>query len=93
MTIAVNRNLSNCENSPKKRIFGASTGFEPVASALALQCSHMISVGESRPEAHSGRARLLDAKTRLKMDVVQTRQRLELKMFINNLKREINHRD
>ena len=39
VTIAVNRNLSNCENSPKKKIFGASTGFEPVASALALQCS------------------------------------------------------
>ena len=39
MTIAVNRNLSNCENSPKKRFFGATTGFEPVASALALQCS------------------------------------------------------
>ena len=35
----MNRNLSNCENSLKKRFFGASTGFEPVASALALQCS------------------------------------------------------
>ena len=39
VTIAVNRNLSNCENSRKKKIFGASTGFEPVASALAMQCS------------------------------------------------------
>ena len=39
VTIAVNRNLSNCENGPKKSFFGASTGFEPVASALALQCS------------------------------------------------------
>ena len=39
VTIAVNRNLRNCENSPKKKFFGAPTGFEPVASALALQCS------------------------------------------------------
>ena len=43
VTIAVNRNLSNCKNSPKKRFFGASTGFEPVASALALQCSTSLS--------------------------------------------------
>ena len=53
VTIAVNRNLSNCENSPKKRFFGASTGFEPVASALALQCSpswamktHILEAGQ-----------------------------------------------
>ena len=53
-TIAVNRNLSNCENSPKKKkFFGASTGFEPVASALALQCSpswamktHILEAGQ-----------------------------------------------
>ena len=38
VTITVNRNLSNCEKARKKD-FGASTGFEPVASALALQCS------------------------------------------------------
>ena len=38
MTTAVNRNLSNCEIAWKK-FFGASTGFEPVASAFALQCS------------------------------------------------------
>ena len=30
--------LSNRKVSPKN-IFGASTGFEPMASALALQCS------------------------------------------------------
>ena len=46
-TIAVNR------NSPKKRFFGASTGFEPVASALVLQCSTSLSYEdpytESRP--------------------------------------------
>ena len=42
MTIAVNRNLSNCEKARKKG-FGASTGFEPVASALALQCSTSLS--------------------------------------------------
>ena len=40
-------------NSPKKRFFGASTGFEPVASALALQCSTSLSYEdpytESRP--------------------------------------------
>ena len=30
-------------NSPKKKFFGASTGFEPVASALALQCSTSLS--------------------------------------------------
>ena len=29
--------------SPKKRDFGASTGFEPMASALALQCSTSLS--------------------------------------------------
>ena len=29
--------------SPKKKDFGASTGFEPVASALALQCSTSLS--------------------------------------------------
>ena len=38
VTIAVNRNLSNCEKAQKKD-FRASGGFEPVASALALQCS------------------------------------------------------
>ena len=38
VTIAVNHNLSNCENSPKKKVFGASTGFEPVVSVLALPC-------------------------------------------------------
>ena len=42
VTIAVNRNLSNCEKARKKD-FGASTGFEPVASALALQCSTSLS--------------------------------------------------
>ena len=30
VTIAVNRNLSNCKKARKKH-FGASTGFEPVA--------------------------------------------------------------
>ena len=39
VTITVNCNLSNCKNSQKKKFFGASTGFEPVASVLALQCS------------------------------------------------------
>ena len=39
VTIAVNRNLSNCEIARKKRVFAASTGFEPVASAFALHCS------------------------------------------------------
>ena len=39
VTIAVNRNLSNCEIARRKKFFGASTGFEPVASAFALQCS------------------------------------------------------
>ena len=34
----LNRNLSNCEVA-RKKFFGASTGFEPVASAFALQCS------------------------------------------------------
>ena len=42
VTIVVNRNLSNCEKARKKD-FGASTGFEPVASALALQCSTSLS--------------------------------------------------
>ena len=28
---------------PEKKDFGASTGFEPVASALALQCSTSLS--------------------------------------------------
>ena len=42
VTIAVNPNLSNCEKARKKD-FGASTGFEPVASALALQCSTSLS--------------------------------------------------
>ena len=53
VTIAVNGNLSNCKNSPKKSFFGASTGFEPVASALALQCppsramkTHILEVGQ-----------------------------------------------
>ena len=31
------------QNSPKKSFFGASTGFEPVASAFALQCSTSLS--------------------------------------------------
>ena len=30
----MNRNLSNCEKARKKKDFRASTGFEPVASAL-----------------------------------------------------------
>ena len=39
-TIAVNRNLSNCEVArKKKRFFGTSTGFVPVAPAFALQCT------------------------------------------------------
>ena len=42
VTIAVNRNLSNCKKARKKDS-GASTGFEPVASALALQCSTSLS--------------------------------------------------
>ena len=42
VTIAVNRNLSNCEKA-RKKYFGASTGFEPVASALALQYSTSLS--------------------------------------------------
>ena len=42
VTIAVNYNLSNCEKARKKD-FGASTGFKPVASALALQCSTSLS--------------------------------------------------
>ena len=32
------RNLSNCKFKPEKN-FRASTGYEPMASALALQCS------------------------------------------------------
>ena len=44
VTIAVNRNLSNCKKArKKKRDFRASTGFEPLASALALQCSTSLS--------------------------------------------------
>ena len=42
VTIAVNRSLRNCEIPRKKKqnkFFGASTGFEPVASAFAMQCS------------------------------------------------------
>ena len=39
VTIAVNRNLSNCEKARKKGF----RGFEPVASALALQCSTSLS--------------------------------------------------
>ena len=42
VTIAVNRSLSNCKKARKKD-FGASTGFEPVASALALECSTSLS--------------------------------------------------
>ena len=52
VTIAVNRNLSNCE-IPRKKLFRASTGFKPMASALALQCSTSLSYEdpytESRP--------------------------------------------
>ena len=36
VTIAVNRNLSNCEKDRKKKDFGASTGFEPLASAMVM---------------------------------------------------------
>ena len=36
VTIAVESQFK--QNSPKKRFFGLSTGFEPVASAFALQC-------------------------------------------------------
>ena len=36
--LSCNRNSRNCELSPKKR-FPGLTGFEPVASAFALQCS------------------------------------------------------
>ena len=49
----LNRNLSNCEVA-RNVFFGASTGFEPVASALALQCStswamknHTLKAGHS----------------------------------------------
>ena len=42
MTIAVHHNLSNCEKA-RKNDFGALTEFEPVASALALQCSTSLS--------------------------------------------------
>ena len=38
MSIAVESQFSNIEPAEKK-IFRASTGFEPVASAFALQCS------------------------------------------------------
>ena len=53
------RNLSNCKFKPekkkkkKKKNFTASTGFEPMASALALQCStnwamktHILGAGQ-----------------------------------------------
>ena len=47
-----NRNLSNCKFTPEKN-FWASTGFEPMASALALQCStnwamktHILGAGQ-----------------------------------------------
>ena len=47
-----NRNLSNCKFKPEKN-FWASTGFEPMASALALQCStnwamktHILGAGQ-----------------------------------------------
>ena len=36
--IQLNLNLSNCEVA-RKKFFGASKGFEPVASAFALYCS------------------------------------------------------
>ena len=42
MTIAVNRNLSNCEKARKKGFRGFN-GIRPVASALALQCSTSLS--------------------------------------------------
>ena len=38
-----NRNLSNCDLRPKKRIWGDSAGFKPVASAFVLQCSYQLS--------------------------------------------------
>ena len=38
MTIAVESQFKQLRSSPKK-VFGASTGFEPVASVFALQCS------------------------------------------------------
>ena len=38
--LQLNRNLDNCEVAgPKRRFCGASTGFQPVASAFALQYS------------------------------------------------------
>ena len=37
-----NCNLSNCKFTPPKK-FATSTGFEPMASALALQCSNQLS--------------------------------------------------
>ena len=47
-----NSNLSNCKFKPEKN-FWASTGFEPMASALALQCStnwamktHILGAGQ-----------------------------------------------
>ena len=36
--LQLNRNLSNCEVG-RKKFFGASTGFEPVASVFTPQCS------------------------------------------------------
>ena len=41
--MAVNCNLSNRAKARKTKDFGASTGFEPVVSALALQCSTSLS--------------------------------------------------
>ena len=35
--------ISAIAKKPEKKDFGASTGFEPVASALALQCSTSLS--------------------------------------------------
>ena len=37
------RQFKQLRKSPKKRVFGASTGFEPVASVLALQCCTSLS--------------------------------------------------
>ena len=39
MTIAVQLQFKELGSSPPKKFFGASTGFEPVASAFMLQCS------------------------------------------------------
>ena len=43
VTIAGNRNLSNCERARKKRISGLQRDSNPLASALALQCSTSLS--------------------------------------------------